>query len=298
MSPSPVQICFAYLFNWRNMGKLDWIRSNEEKQVVSSRAGFQLKYMLKHPNVWDSTDLKTQKLVLENVMGSLAAPIPLLRDIVGMVLTQIGSQSKQRLDPYPQIIKYLSQSMFKPNKDLAHGCLSVLYHLCDEAYEALESDGLGRPLNNLVGLFIKLFKHPNPVMTKKAIDALIALTKHKSVALQSKLPLYLENLKQLIDAKRGVKVNKTVCVAYSMILSYFPTSLESHLDQVIRFILQTMWDGESEELRLQVPTPIYFYICTQQVEKDIIIYLCIPCMSPFFSISSPLSSFFSFFECT
>ncbi|CAN0143401.1 unnamed protein product, partial [Laminaria digitata] len=148
-----------------------------------------------------------QAIVRERVLLAARDPSQALRHTAGSVVTTIVSTT--RLSEWPELLPALVGMLESGDAGLGDGALNALLKICEDSAEELNSEELGRPLNQLVPMLLALFAHPKDSFRVSALKCMNSLISLSPQALLVNMDAYLEGLSKLASdpcasARRGV----------------------------------------------------------------------------------------------
>ncbi|CAM9750697.1 unnamed protein product, partial [Scytosiphon promiscuus] len=120
---------------------------------------------------------QAQAIIRERVLVGARDTSQVLRHTAGSVVTTIVSAT--RLSEWPELLPALVGMLESGDAGLGDGALNALVKICEDSAEDLNSEELGRPLNQLVPMLLSLFSHPTDtfrVMALTCINSLISLS--------------------------------------------------------------------------------------------------------------------------
>eukprot|EP01080_Neovahlkampfia_damariscottae_P002701 gene2701-3897_t len=136
----------------------------------------------------------------------------------------------------PSLIQILGQSQ---NLSTQEGVMSALLKICEDSHEDLESEKYGRPLNNLLPIFIKFLEHPDDTVRKHALSSILVFLDTPSDnfpnAIISNMDTLLPRIFQLAHDK-SLSIQRRVCAAFTLLLKT-PQYLDKDMKAIFEYIL-------------------------------------------------------------
>ncbi|XP_064626357.1 transportin-1-like isoform X2 [Lineus longissimus] len=180
-------------------------------------------------------------------LTSIGDKSPLIRATIGILITTIVS--KGELHNWPDLLPRLCQHLDSEDYNVCEGAFGALQKICEDSYEALDSDALNRPLNHLIPKFLQFFKHSSPKIRSHAIACVNQFIISRTQALMLYIDTFIENLFALVYDE-DPEVRKNVCRALVMLIDVRMDRLIPHINNIIEYMLLRTQD-EDEGVALE-----------------------------------------------
>ncbi|RCK66610.1 Importin subunit beta-2 [Candida viswanathii] len=220
---------------------------------VRAAAGINLKN-----NILKNRTLNRSYLT-DNIMKGLMSSDSLVRSITGNVITSMFSI--YGLQHWSSALTDLLSIIQQP-ADPQHGkyvtqeaAMSALSKICEDSYLELDRDfNNERPLNFLMGEFLKLIEHhPDPKIKAGAIHCINQFIPLNTQSFLVVLDNYLGAIFTLAgnDSQLDDEMRKNICTSFLLIVETRPDKLMPHLDGVVNYCLHLMQQDTSLEVSLE-----------------------------------------------
>ncbi|CAB1119753.1 unnamed protein product [Ectocarpus sp. CCAP 1310/34] len=204
-------------------------------------AGLVLKNLVK--TTFKSLEPQAQAIIRERVLLGARDPSQVLRHTAGSVVTTVVSST--RLSEWPELLPALVGMLESEDPGLGDGALNTLVKICEDSARELESEELGRPLNQLVPMLLALFSHPKDsfrVMALTCVNSLISLSPQ---ALLLNMDAYLEGLSKLASDPCA-SARKGVCEAMVLLVEVNVEIILPRMQGICEFMLVAQQDPDPE----------------------------------------------------
>jgi len=167
-----------------------------------------------------------------------------IRQTIGNIVTTAAT--KDQLKGWQPIFAHLLKMLESSKYEHVDGAFRALSKICEDEPEKLDSQELGRPLNNMIPKFISFFASPKEEFRKYALGAVNQfLGESMPQALRVNMKEYLKGLFYLTRDKSH-QIRKRVCQAFVLLMEENVVSIMPHMKQVVEFMLQATSDRKEE----------------------------------------------------
>ncbi|XP_074640252.1 transportin-1-like [Tubulanus polymorphus] len=174
-------------------------------------------------------------------LNSIGDPSPLIRATIGILLTTIAA--KGELHNWPELLPQLCQYLDSEDYNVCEGAFGALQKICEDSYEALDSDAMNRPLNVLIPKFLQFFKHSSPKIRSHAIACVNQFIISRTQALMLHIDSFIDNL-FFLASDEDPDVRKNVCRALVMLVEVRMDRLIPHINNIIEYMLVRTQDSD------------------------------------------------------
>ncbi|CAM9663741.1 unnamed protein product, partial [Choristocarpus tenellus] len=224
---------------------LSHMMSHPSAQQISNAlrqlAGLVLKNQIK-PSFRDLPP-KAQSIVRECTLLAARDHVLALRHTAGTVVTTLVSVVG--LSSWPELLPALVGMLESGDTELGDGALDTFVKLSEDSAHELDSEELGRPLNQLVPLMLSLFGHPKESFRVAALTFVNSLITMGPQALLLNMDAYLEGLSKLARDECSL-ARKGVCQAMVMLIEANVGCLLPHMHSICEFMLTAQQDPDNQ----------------------------------------------------
>eukprot|EP00903_Cladosiphon_okamuranus_P010633 g10055.t1 len=204
-------------------------------------AGLVLKNLVK--STFKRLEPQAQAIIRERVLLAARDPSQVLRHTAGSVVTSIVSAT--RLSQWPELLPALVGMLESGDVGLGDGALNALVKICEDSAQELNSEELGRPLNQLVPMLLHLFSHPKDSFRVAALKCINSLIPMSPQALLLNMDAYLEGLSKLASDPCA-SARKGVCEAMVLLVEVDVEILLPRMQGICEFMLAAQQDPDPE----------------------------------------------------
>ncbi len=151
-------------------------------------AGHFLRSIIKNLYILQSQDDKAY--IRQNVLNCLIDPSLSIRHAAGSIISSILTVIT--LDTWPELLSALFSMMKSEDYNYLESCMNCLSSITEDCALQLDSNKVGRPLNDLVPQFILLLHHSSDVIRLLATKCLRNIIDIEPQALTIRLNDYLQ----------------------------------------------------------------------------------------------------------
>eukprot|EP01117_Protostelium_nocturnum_P018197 TRINITY_DN7565_c0_g1_i1.p1 TRINITY_DN7565_c0_g1~~TRINITY_DN7565_c0_g1_i1.p1 ORF type:complete len:903 (-),score=276.56 TRINITY_DN7565_c0_g1_i1:34-2640(-) len=206
---------------------------------------------------------RTKELIRKKLLLCLDDSNQLIRSTCASITTTFISYFG--FANWPSLLFDLNQLTSHPSQNVLLGTFETLLLLCEDHSQALDSEELGRPLNQLIPKFLAAFKSPSDQIRKYALSSVYQFITFSPNALNINMHLYIEGLLSLHNDP-SVEVRKEVCRGLVVITEVKTEHLERFMMDVVLYMIQTMQHPD-EQLALEA-TEFWSAIASTNICED------------------------------
>lgn len=179
--------------------------------LSSSSARFRVKLVSVEQGVAPGDELK--HVFLQCLMDDDAAIRNVAGSCIAAMVTSDHSSNILPLDQWPSVFQYLIACLKgEHHQNGVNGALNAIVKLCEDAPETLNSEVLGKPLNQLIPLFLQYFDSPDEKHRTLVLQCINFLIEIMPAALVVNINAFLAGLSKLATDPNSY-VRQQVCRA-------------------------------------------------------------------------------------
>ncbi|GAM23333.1 hypothetical protein SAMD00019534_065080 [Acytostelium subglobosum LB1] len=208
---------------------------------VRNVSGLLLKQNIK--NYYQNMPRVVQEFIKREIVPVLSDPLQNVRHTVANIITNLISRSS--FEDWKELLPMLMSGLDSPDQNVVEGALYTLSLLCEDFTQQLDSEKIGRPLNQLIPKLLMFLKSTTPVFRGRALSSLHFFIPHMPGALLINMESYLLGIFSLSDdANSDIRVK--VCRSLVSLVSLRMDFLMTHIKQIIQYMLHASKDSNED----------------------------------------------------
>jgi transportin-1 len=202
-------------------------------------AGLYLKTGLKKCQI--TNDLMA---IRSEALARIADPIKPIRKTASSIITCIVKRCQ--LKTWPQLLPKIVPLLASRNANECFGAFDILSKLCEDIPDQLDSDDVGRPLNTIVPMLIRMTQtHSSDIVRSLSLDCINYLIPNMPAAMDVNFQHLLGAISK-VSADKSPEVRRRVCESINLLMEVRLELLMSGMSQIMQFMWRATNDKETE----------------------------------------------------
>nr|GLL23577.1 transportin-1 [Ipomoea trifida]GMC81179.1 transportin-1 [Ipomoea batatas]GMC87495.1 transportin-1 [Ipomoea batatas] len=235
---------YSLIPDFNNYLAFIFARAEGKSVDIRQAAGLLLKNNLR--TVFKNMPQGNQQYIKSELLPCLGSTDRHIRSTAGTiisVLVQIGGVAG-----WPELLHTLVKYLDSNDVNLMEGAMDALSKICEDVPQVLDSDISGlseRPINVFLPRFLQLFHSPHASLKKLSMGSVYQFVMLMPTVLYLNMDKYLQGL-FLLANDSSAEVRKLVCAAFVQLVEVHPAFLQTHMRNVIEYILKVNEDTDDE----------------------------------------------------
>eukprot|EP00940_MAST-03C_sp_MAST-3C-sp2_P002981 g2981.t1 len=220
-----------------------FVKGNSIKIHLSIRqsAGLHLKNCIRRS--LDTIPPALMEEIKREILSCVKSPMKPIRSTAGTMVTSIVLKSELRR--WPSLLPFVVPLLQSGNANECFGAFDILRKLCEDVPEQLDSDDVGRPLNKIVPILLKMLMHSSERVRSLSLQCLNHLMPTMPAAMDTNFEQLLGSISKLATDKSS-DVRRRVCASINLMMDVRLVQLMPAMAQVMGFMLRSSQDQDSE----------------------------------------------------
>ncbi|VFQ65896.1 unnamed protein product [Cuscuta campestris] len=235
---------YSLIPDFNNYLAFIFARAEGKSVDIRQAAGLLLKNNLR--GVFKTMPQGNQQYIKSELLPCLGSSDRHIRSTAGTIVSAIVQLDGvgSWLELMHTLVKYLDSN----DANLMEGAMDALSKICEDVPQFLDSDVSGlseRPVNVFIPRFLQLFHSPHATLKKLALGCVYQFVMLMPKVLHVNMDKYLQGL-FLLANDSAAEVRKLVCAAFVQLVEVHPAFLQTHMRNLIEYILKVNEDGDDE----------------------------------------------------
>ncbi|CAH9125944.1 unnamed protein product [Cuscuta epithymum] len=235
---------YSLIPDFNNYLAFIFARAEGKSVDIRQAAGLLLKNNLR--TVFKTMPLGNQQYIKSELLPCLGSTDKHIRSTAGTIISAIVQIEGVAgwLELMHTLVKYLDSN----DVNLMEGAMDALSKICEDVPQVLDSDISGlseRPINVFIPRFLQLFHSPHATLKKLSLGSVYQFVMMMPKVLYVNMDKYLQGLFLLANDSTS-EIRKLVCAAFVQLIEVHPAFLQTHMRNVIEYILKVNEDIDDE----------------------------------------------------
>eukprot|EP00939_MAST-03C_sp_MAST-3C-sp1_P002298 g2298.t1 len=197
-----------------------------------------------------------------NVLKCTGSPLKAVRSTAGTIVSSIVRNGG--LKSWSGLLAVVVPRLKSTDANECFGAFDIMRKLCEDVPEQLDSDDVGRPLNQIVPFLLQLLKHSDARVRSLSLRCLNHLIPAMPVAMDTNFQSLLTGVCGL-GGDKSADVRKRVCECVNLLMEVRTELLVQVMPRLMEFMLARTGD-EDDKVRLEA-TEFWSSCCMCQDES-------------------------------
>ena len=179
-----------------------------------------------------------------DALSRVSDPIKPIRNTASSIINCVVKRCK--LKSWPQLLPRIVPMLASRNANECFGAFNILSKLCEDIPDQLDSDDVGRPLNTIVPMLIRIVQnHSSHMVRSLALDCINHLIPNMPAAMDVNFQHLLGAISK-VSSDKSPEVRRRVCESINLLMEVRLELLMSGMPQIMQFMWRATNDTETE----------------------------------------------------